>query len=105
MLDPRNTALARLEFAQKTAEDLVLGTFAPETRFTITAISAGYIREVLRGTATTLGVGLQATVNLVPSALEPFYGSRTPLGGMVFIRLRPLHGPHSALGMAMPMHH
>jgi len=105
VLDPRNTALARLEFAQKTAEDLVLGTFAPETRFTITAISTGYIREVLRGTATTLGVGVQATANFVPSALEPFYGSRTLLGGMVFIRLRPLHGSHSALGMAMPMHH
>jgi hypothetical protein len=29
-------------------------------------------------------------LNLLPGTLEPFYGSRTPAGGMVFIRLRPL---------------
>ena len=31
-------------------------------------------------------------------ALEPFYGSRAPVGGMVFIRVRPVHGPHLAPG-------
>jgi len=33
-----------------------------------------------------------SNVNLVPNRLQPFYGSRTPLGGMLFLRIRPLHG-------------
>lgn len=102
VLDRRNTVYGRLELAQKTAEDLVIGGVAPETQFDVGAVSAGYIREVVRGSATTLGVGLQATVNAVPSSLESIYGSRTPLGGMVFVRLRPLHATHATSTMSMP---
>jgi hypothetical protein len=105
VLDRRNTVYGRLEGVQKTAEDLVIGSFAPQTEFDVGAISAGYIRELVRGSATTLGIGVQATVNTVPSALEPTYGSRTPVGGMVFVRVRPLHGAHAAATMSMPSHH
>ena len=90
ILDRRNTLLGRIEFAKKTAEDLALGSFAPDTRFTVAAASVGYIRDFFRTSGTTLGVGVQASLNLVPRDLEPFYGSRTPAGGMLFIRLRPL---------------
>lgn len=102
VLDRWNTIYGRLELAQKTAEDLAFGSFAPppDTEFNVGAISAGYIRELLRGSAMTVGVGFQGTVNAVPRALEPLYGSRAPVGGMVFIRVRPVHGPHLA-----PLHH
>ena len=90
ILDRRNTLLGRIEFAKKTAEDLALGSFAPDTKFTVAAASVGYIRDFFRTSGTTLGVGVQASLNLVPRDLEPFYGSRTPAGGMLFIRLRPL---------------
>ncbi|PYP38697.1 MAG: hypothetical protein DMD48_08870 [Gemmatimonadetes bacterium] len=66
-------------------------------------MSVGYIREVVRTSNTTLGLGFQATLNLVPTGLQPFYGSRTPVGGMLFLRIRPLHGPHAMPGAAMPM--
>jgi hypothetical protein len=106
MLDRRNTIFGRLEFVQKTAEDLVLptgpGGFAPDSTFTVTALSVGYIREVARTSKATLGVGFQATLNLVPTELQPFYGSRTPVGGMLFVRIRPLHGPHAMSSAAMP---
>jgi hypothetical protein len=96
-----------LEFVQKTAADLVLptgpGGFAPESAFTVAAMSVGYIREVVRTSKATLGVGFQATLNVVPSALDPVYGSRTPAGGMVFVRIRPLHAPHTMSGR-MQMH-
>ena len=52
------------------------------------------IREIVRTSKTTLGIGLQGTLNTVPIALDPIYGSRTPVGGMVFVRIRPIHGPH-----------
>jgi len=102
VLDRRNTILGRVELVQKSAEDLVLpagpGGFAPDSTFTVAALSVGYIREVARLSTATLGVGFQATLNLVPTELQPFYGSRTPLGGMFFVRIRPLHGPHAMSG-------
>jgi hypothetical protein len=107
LLDRTNTIFGRLELVQKTAEDLVLpagpGGFAPDSTFTVAAMSVGYIREVVRMSKATLGVGFQTTLNLLPTELQPFYGSRTPVGAMLFVRIRPLHGPHSMSG-AMPMH-
>jgi len=102
VLDRRNTIVGRVELVQKTAEDLVLpagpGGFTPDSTFTVAAMSVGYIREVVRMSKATLGVGFQATLNLVPTELQPFYGSRTPVGGMVFVRIRPLHGSHATPG-------
>jgi hypothetical protein len=105
VFDHSNTIYGRAEFAQKTAEDLVLGSFAPERQFDVSAFSAGYLRELFRSTGTTLGVGVQATLNFVPEDLRPFYGSRTPVGGMVFVRLRPTHGRHVVVNQPMPGHH
>jgi len=50
----------------------------------------------------TLGLGFQATLNLVPTELQPFYGSRAPLGGMLFLRISPAPWPHAMSG-AMPV--
>jgi hypothetical protein len=38
-------------------------------------------------------------VNIVPSALENAYGARTPLGAVVFLRVRPFHGSGGMAGM------
>jgi hypothetical protein len=99
----RNTLLGRLELVQKTAADLVLpagpGGFAPESTFTVTALSVGYIREVVRSSKATVGVGFQGSLNVLPAALEPYYGSRTPVGGMLFVRVRPVHAPHAMAPM------
>jgi len=109
ILDRRNTLFGRLERVQKAAEELVLptgpGGFAPESTFTVTALSAGYIREVARTSWATVGIGFQGTVNAVPAALERFYGSRTPVGGMLFVRMRPLHAPHEMTTTMTPMGH
>ncbi|MGI8497110.1 MAG: hypothetical protein ACR2OG_05955 [Gemmatimonadaceae bacterium] len=102
VLDARNTLIARAEYVQKSAEDLALdgpvpfslpgsATFDPERVFDVSALSLGYIREVGRWAWATIGVGAQGTVNVVPGALESVYGSRAPLGGLLFLRLRPFH--------------
>ena len=103
VLDRSNTIYGRLELVQKTAEDLLLSTLPPDTQFNVTAVSAGYIRELFHCSSATFGIGLQATVNRVPSGLESFYGSRTPLGAMVFLRVRPVHTPHHMAPKPMDM--
>jgi hypothetical protein len=35
------------------------------------------------------GVGVRGSVNFVPSNLEAEYGSRTPVGWTIYVRLRP----------------
>lgn len=106
VLDGRHTLFGRLELVQKTAEDLVLptgpGGFAPDSTFTVAAVSLGYIREIGRSSQTTVGVGFQGTLNVVPAVLDPFYGSRTPVGAMVFVRIHPVHSPHSTTNMRSP---
>jgi hypothetical protein len=102
ILDRRNTVFGRLEFVQKGAEDL---GFTTGSTFNITALSGGYIREVSRTFWGTVGVGIQGTLNAVPAALDPFYGSRTPVGGMLFLRIRPLHAPHDTATTMAPMEH
>ncbi|MDB4874014.1 MAG: hypothetical protein JWM41_460 [Gemmatimonadetes bacterium] len=99
-LDRSNTVLARAEFVQKTAGDLVLDTpqfgFATDRSFNVSAFSLGYIREVGGLWRASLGLGAMGTVNVVPSALTTAYGSRTPAGGMVFLRLRAARMPDAA---------
>ena len=93
ILDEKNTVLARAEYVQKNVEEL-LGEESGldgETRLDISSVSAGYIRELSRQFGTTLGLGVRGTVNFVPSELEEIYGSRTPLGAFIFLRLRPYH--------------
>ena len=94
ILDRANTVLTRMELVQKSAEDLVLDkapfTFGPGEKFNVAAFSAGYIREVGHMWGMTLGLGGMGTVNVVPKPIESTYGSSTPLGGVVFMRLRPI---------------
>lgn len=104
VLDKRNTVFGRAEYVQKEAADLVLVDSAaafPATRvFNVGEISAGYIREIARGRGVTLGLGVRGAVNFVPEDLAPFYGSRHPLAGSVFLRLRPTHQAMGMAGMA-----
>ena len=83
----------RAEVVHKSAEDLSLvGTVAGVTandRFTVGEVSLGYIREVLQMRGATLGIGGMGTLNVVPAALTSAYGSRTPKGAVLFVRIRP----------------
>ena len=107
ILDTHNTVFGRVEYVQKSGEDLVVddqGTlppgsapFATNRIFNVGALALGYIREVGRWKWATIGIGAQGSVNVVPSALEGVYGSRAPVGGLVFVRLRPFHAGGSEM--------
>lgn len=88
VLDARNSLFGRAEVVQKSAEELVVATPARD-HFNVGAVSLGYIREIARVGSGTLGVGAMGTINVVPSALSSAYGSRTPLGAMLIVRVRP----------------
>jgi hypothetical protein len=103
VLDRSNTLFGRAELVQKSASDLSLTGFPIDQLFNIGSASLGYIRELKRGCGATIGFGASGTVNFVPDALRPSYGSRAPLGAMVFLRLRPYHSPHTAMQMKEPM--
>ncbi|MDQ6870948.1 MAG: hypothetical protein M3037_02925 [Gemmatimonadota bacterium] len=108
ILDRRNTLFGRTEFVQKSAEDLVVdnpvvlkgGTVLPglpaSQTFNVGSLQLGYIRELARTHWATIGLGAAGTLNFVPAALEPYYGSRNPTGMFVFLRLRPFHSSRSS---------
>jgi hypothetical protein len=92
-LDARNSFVARAEYVQKSADDLALDAapfaFPPARTFGVYAVSLGYVRELAQWNRATLGVGVLGTLNAVPGALGSAYGSTTPAGVVVFVRLRP----------------
>jgi len=79
-------------------------TFASDERFKVTAVTLGGVREVAGFSRVTAGVGASGTINLVPSPLRDTYSSRTPLGAMLFVRLRPSSPRVQRLMDQMHMH-
>ena len=102
ILDDANTVVGRFEFVQKSPEDLGLEESGVEA-FNVSAGSLGFIREIAQGAGLTLGLGIRGTVNLVPETLAHIYGSRTPVGGLVFLRLRPQQSRPASMDHGMPM--
>jgi hypothetical protein len=97
-LDGLNVVFGRVEYVQKTGHDLVLPEALEEERFGVASLSLGYLRNLGPLGPVLPGVGVRAAVNLVPAGLEPTYGSRTPVGGMIYLRLAsaPMqHGGHA----------
>jgi hypothetical protein len=106
VLDARNTVFGRAEVVQKSAGDLVLDTpqygFATDREFRVGELTLGYIRDFARFGAGTLGLGAMGTLNVVPPELQAAYGSRTPVGALVFLRVRPFRTGMSMQGPMEP---
>ena len=103
-LDRANSVFARLEYVRKSGEDLALADPLREREFDIGALSLGYVRELAGFGGATFGIGARGAMSLVPESLEEAYGSRTPVGLAVFLRIRPalLEGAHR---LDREMHH
>ena len=109
IFDRKNTLFGRGEVAQKNAGELVVADpllttkgvllpgFPASQRFNVGTAQLGYIRELTRLRFATLGLGAAGTLNFVPAPLEPYYGSRNPVGAFVFLRLRPFHSTKKAM--------
>jgi hypothetical protein len=111
VLDKHNTLFGRTELVRKSAEDLVVDNpvvtrngvvlpgFPASQRFSVGAVQLGYVREAARTHWATIGVGTAGTLNFIPAALAPYYGSRNPKGAFVFVRLRPFHSSRTKMRM------
>ena len=88
-----NAVFARAEFVQKSADELAVDParigVPADHLFPVSAWSLGYVREVHQWAALSAGLGTMATLNVVPANLAGAYGSRTPAGLFVFLRIRP----------------
>jgi hypothetical protein len=112
-IDPKNALFLRAEHIAKSGQELVLSGPPAADHHPITGLSAGYVREIGALGVLSGGLGVRGSISLVPEALEPAYGSRTPAGLVVFLRIRPkrmtaaelaaIHERmmHAAMGMKM----
>jgi hypothetical protein len=83
-----NAVFGRLEWTQKSDHDLALDQPALHDRvFAMKALSLGYHRALTDLGPFSLGVGTRLTVNEVPADLTVRYGTRHPLGAVVYLRL------------------
>lgn len=106
MLRSEHTIFTRAELLSKTGHDLALPPAMADDTFGMASFSLGYVYDASWLGDVVPGVGVVATVDAIGADLEPFYGTRTPWGGMVFVRLRPpemnMHGAmtgHTMHGM------
>ena len=88
-LDDRNSVFGRVEWVQKDAEELVIPTAATDTRYNVSSMALGYVREMAQYAGASLGLGVRGSLNFLPEALKPTYGTRTPVGIAVYARVRP----------------
>ena len=92
-LDETNAVFGRAEYVRKNAEELVVPSVPPTTEYDVGALALGYLRTVGTVAGLAAGLGVRGSVNFVPSSLEAQYGSRTPAGFAVYVRLRPSGRP------------
>lgn len=102
-LDRFNSVFGRVEYVRKSSGDLLIPG-AEDEQYDIGSLSLGYVREFAWWQSATLGLGARGGISLVPATLGEAYGSRTPVGVAVFLRVRPTllagvhavdHDPHS----------
>jgi hypothetical protein len=87
-LDAHNVFFARGEIVQKAGHDLGLDDAALEdVPFPVGGVVLGYVRNFGHFGEVTPGVGVRFAINAVPDELLPYYGSGSPVGGMLFFRL------------------
>jgi hypothetical protein len=104
MLNDEHTVFTRAELLNKTGHELVLPPEMAENTYLMASFSAGYVYDFHQLGPIVPGIGGVGTVDVVGRALEPIYDTRTPLGGMVFVRLRPPVMKMAGLS-AMPVGH
>jgi hypothetical protein len=92
-----NTVFGRAEYVNKSGEDLDIGgvTVVSDNQwYDVESLVAGYLRTIAIVAGMEWGLGGRGSVDFVPRSLESAYGTRTPHGFAVYIRVRPseMHG-------------
>jgi hypothetical protein len=88
-----HTVFQRFEIATKTGEDFVLDPATFEQRYTVAALAAGYVFSFDPVAGFVPGLGVRGSLNVLGADLEPYYGSRMPVGGVIYAQVRPADMP------------
>jgi hypothetical protein len=88
-LDGHSVVFGRVEYVRKTGHDLVLAPELADSVFDVGLLGLGYAYYFGPFASLAPGLGVRGSAGLVDGSLEPIYGTRVPLGVMVFAQLRP----------------
>jgi hypothetical protein len=105
-LDGTNALFGRVEYVRKRAAELVIPSFPSTTEYDVGALALGFQRTVGTVAGFAAGLGVRGSLNFVPSSLDAAYGSRTPVGAAIYLRLRPAGAREGGMKMeGMPGMH
>ncbi len=98
--DGTNAFFGRAEYVRKSAQDLLIASAPATMEYGVGAVALGYLRTVGRVAGLSAGAGVRGSLDVLPASLALAYGSRTPAGVVIYLRLRPagIHGER----MVMP---
>lgn len=93
----RNYVWGRIENVDRTSELLLRGSEPPGSAERVVgrvqAYTAGYERDLRLIPHLASGIGTEFTLYSAPASLQGAYGSH-PVGGLIFVRLRPFGNAH-----------
>ncbi len=101
-LDGTNSFFGRAEYVQKSAEELVIPAVPQATQYGVGVLAFGYLRGLGTMSGLSVGAGIRGSINPVPSSLDAVYGTRTPTGVAIYLRLRPTGARDTRMMMPMP---
>jgi hypothetical protein len=84
-----STVFARIERVKKNGEELGFSGGDLTVLYDIRSIVGGVTRRVASVGSAEFALGARGSVNFIPRSLLATYGTRTPSGFAVFLRLRP----------------
>lgn len=93
---PHVNVFGRAEYVVKTAHDLQVDGAAPDATYGLASLGLGHVYTIEAFRAWKVGLGVRGNVLVVPAALEPTYGSRAPVGGLVYVQALPGEADNAA---------
>ena len=88
-LDAHHALFGRAEVVQKTAHDLDVPPLNDDVRFDVGKIDLGYVYRFTEVPGVVPGIGVSGWISSSRRRCASAYGTRTPLGGMLFVSLQP----------------
>jgi hypothetical protein len=98
-IDGHSVLFGRAELVAKSAGALVLEELPHEKLFGVWSLVLGYQYVLGPFASLSPALGVRAAANPIPSELEPYYGTRVPVGAMIYAQLRPaaVRMPHASM--------
>lgn len=78
----------RVEYVVKSGEDLQVGG-SPDAEYGLGSLALGHVFTVEALPSWMVGLGVRGSVTVLPESIEDEYGTRLPLGALVYLQARP----------------